>query len=178
MISFTKQALSDIGPIETGMNFEAQEKMEEGLSKVLADTMLLMMKTQVYHWNVVGAIFKPMHELTEEQYTNLFHAADKIAERIRALGFTAPLSFKDFTHKTILLEEVDVLTPHQMLQQLIKDHEIVVRQMRAIAEVAEESKDFVTHDLLVSRMGFHENAIWQLRATLTDPVTFSTPVDR
>ncbi|MGH1353255.1 MAG: Dps family protein [Methyloligellaceae bacterium] len=177
-MDLTKQALSDIGPIETGIKFETREKMETDLSKVLADTMVLMTKTQVYHWNVVGAIFKPLHELTEEQYRDLFEAVDIIAERIRALGFTAPLSFKDLMHRTILVEEVEVLTPQQMLQQLIRDHEIVVRQMRDIAEQAEKSNDFVTHDLLVSRMAFHENAIWQLRATLTDPVTFETPVSQ
>lgn len=176
MTIFNKQTVSDIGPIATGLKTNDQSQLEDHLTKALADTMLLMMKTQTTHWNAIGAISISLHKLTEEQYNNLFKAADVIAERIRALGFTAPLSYRDMLHNTVITEEVDILTPYEMIQQLVVDHEKIVRRMRDIARIADQKQDYVTHDLIVSRMAFHEKAVWQLRATITDPATLENPV--
>lgn len=176
MTKFNKQPVSDIGPIATGLKKNDQSQLEDHLTNALADTMLLMMKTQTAHWNAIGAISISLHKLTEEQYKDLFQAADVIAERIRALGFTAPLSYRDMLHNTIITEEVDILTPYEMIQRLVADHEKIVRRMREIARIADQMEDYVTQDLIVSRMAFHEKAIWQLRATITDPVTLENPL--
>lgn len=159
------KAKADVEFISTGMEEDVRPKMADHLSKSLADTLLLMIKTQVYHWNVVGPLFKSIHDLTEEQYRDLFEAADDIAERIRALGFPAPVSFTDLVPKANLFEESYVRTTQGMLIQLIEDHEAIVRSMRESAKFAEENEDYATHDLLVTRMAFHEKAIWMLRAT-------------
>ncbi len=89
------QPTTDIESVDTGLNKDHRRKLAGHLSRVLGDSMLLMIKTQVYHWNVVGPLFKPIHDLTEEQYNDLFAATDEIAERIRALGFPAPVSFTE-----------------------------------------------------------------------------------
>ena len=162
------QPTTDIQSVDTGLHKEHRRKLAGHLSQVLADSMMLMIKTQVYHWNVVGPLFKPIHDLTEEQYNDLFAAADEIAERIRALGFPAPVSFTDLIPKTNLLEESGMRSAHDMLAQLVDDHEKIVRNIRESAELAEEFNDFVTHDLLVERMAVHEKAIWMLRAMIAD----------
>lgn len=161
-------ARTDVVKVETGLSADDRRNLTTHLSAILADTMFLTIKSQVYHWNVVGPLFKPIHELTEEHYRNLFEASDVIAERIRALGHPAPMSVTDLIPKTNVEEETAPRSAKEMVNQLISDHEEMVRRIRSSAESAEEQKDFVTHDLLTSRLDFHEKAIWMLRAIVAD----------
>lgn len=158
------QVRPDRAKIETGLAQEARKKIAENLGQVLGDTYMLLVKTHVYHWNVVGPLFLPLHELTEEHYKNLFEATDEIAERIRALGFVTPLSFAAMAKRAELEEASKPGTAEQMVESLVADHEAMARSFREIADDAEEAQDFVTHDLLVERLDFHEKAIWMLRA--------------
>lgn len=134
------------------------------LGETLADTVALMLKSQVFHWNVVGPSFVGLHKLTEEQYQDLFTAADEIAERIRALESLAPFGSRIMQRTSSLGDELTLRSTEVMLGQLIEDHEAVVRGMRETAEQSDKLDDIVTTDLLVKRMAFHEMAIWMLRA--------------
>lgn len=168
MSSTIMEATANVEPVEIGLNEASRRQLAGQMSAVLADTMLLMIKTQVYHWNVVGPLFKPIHDLTEEQYNDLFAASDEIAERIRALGFPVPVSFTDLVPKANLLEESDMRSAEGMVAQLARDHEALARNMRSAAEIAEDLNDYVTHDLLVTRMAFHEKTVWMLRAIIAN----------
>lgn len=150
--------------VKTGLDSAARRKIATLLTECLADTMVLMLKSQVFHWNVVGPIFFDLHKLTEEHYKNLFEAADDIAERVRALGSLVPLDAHKIAKASILGEELSLRTTEEMLEQLIEDHEAVVRNMRNTALESQDLGDVVTSDLLVSRMSFHEKAIWMLRS--------------
>jgi len=152
--------------VKTGIKAAAREDIAKELGQVLGDTYMLLVKTHVYHWNVVGPLFIPIHELTEQHYNDLFAASDVLAERIRALGFVTPLSFASMTKKAELTEAKSVVSAEDMVEALVSDHEAIVRSMREIAIQAEKADDFVTHDLLVGRMTFHEKAIWMLRAII------------
>ena len=158
------QAKVSVEPIKTGLKKSDRSEVATHVSDVLSDTMSLMIKTQIYHWNVVGPLFKAVHELTEAHYKNLFEAVDVIAERVRSLGFPAPFHFSKNNDLSALLESTDYPRTEEMVDDLIKDHASLVRKMRDSAEGAEQAGDFVTHDLLVGRMAFHEKAIWMLRA--------------
>jgi starvation-inducible DNA-binding protein len=153
-------------PVKTGLGSSNRELLAESLSCVLADTYVLLVKTHVFHWNVVGPLFLPIHELTEQHYNDLFKAADDIAERIRALGHPAPLSFTNLKPKSVVSEERLSRSAHDIVAQLVEDHEEIVRRLRDISETAADYEDFVTHDLLNARLGFHEKAIWMLRAII------------
>ena len=72
------------------LGIDDRKRLADSLAKIVADTYVLLVKTQGYHWNVVGPLFVSLHKLTEEQYEDLFEAADELAERIRALGHPAP----------------------------------------------------------------------------------------
>jgi starvation-inducible DNA-binding protein len=150
--------------VKTLLDVAARQKLATLLTECLADTMLLTLKSQVFHWNVVGAIFLDLHMLTEEHYKDMFEAADEIAERVRALGNLVPLNAHRMARASILPEELSLRTTEEMLEQLITDHETVVRNMRNTAHECDDFGDMVTHDLLVRRMAFHEKAIWMLRA--------------
>lgn len=154
--------------VATGIDAKAREKISSGLVEVLASTYTLLIKTHVYHWNVVGPLFLPLHELTEQHYNDLFTASDVIAERIRSLGHPAPLSFDDFAPRSKIKEETTDRSAKGMVEQLIKDHEAMARRLRQIAGDADEADDLVTADMLTQRLTFHEKAIWMLRATVSD----------
>lgn len=134
------------------------------LTGVLCDSVVLLIKTQGYHWNVVGPLFQPLHELTEAQYLDLFEAIDTIAERIRALGELAPMSITDMISQARLTEEDTVRSAQGMLEQLISDNEALVRHLRETASLAARQGDGATEDLMNSRMAAHEKAVWMLRA--------------
>ena len=158
----TKPGVEDV---DTGI--DNRRKIATSLSGIVADNIVLLVKTQGYHWNVVGPLFHSIHELTEAQYKDLFAAIDTLAERIRALGYPAPTSLKSMISETRLDDAKGNPSAEKMIETLVADHEAVVRAMREAAEMAEEQHDLVTADLLTARMGWHEQAIWMLRAIIS-----------
>lgn len=153
--------------INTGLEAADRKKIAESLSTILADTYALTVKTHIYHWNVVGPLFHSIHEMTEEQYNDLFEATDEIAERIRALGYRAPVAGNRGSEIVVEIG-ADNKTAHDMVADLINDHEAAIRKMREAAEAAEQADDFVSHDMLVERMTSHEKTVWMLRAVVTE----------
>lgn len=151
--------------LNTGLSDEDRKGVAEGLSRVLADTYTLYLKTQNFHWNVTGPHFGPLHTLFEEQYNELRLAADEIAERIRALGHFAPGSYAQFAElKSIAEAPVSPPNAEEMLQQLTGDNETLSRVARSVQTTAENAGDEVTIGMMVDRMAVHEKAAWMLRA--------------
>lgn len=134
-------------------------KVAESLAEVLNDTYALVIKSHTYHWNVTGPLFNAVHTLTEEQYTDMFAAADVIAERIRALGKLAAVNVID-TDKSASGD----LDGVAMLKDLVADHEKLAARMSALVKLAEDENDAVSADLATERAGFHEKAAWMLRS--------------
>lgn len=153
--------------VNTGLDADKRKKIAGSLSQILAGTYALMVKTHIYHWNVVGPLFHSIHVMTEEQYEDLFKATDEIAERIRALGFRAPVSGNRGADIVVELGE-ETKSAHDMVADLVADHENLIRIMREAAEAAEDAEDFVSHDMLVGRMTYHEKVVWMLRAVIAD----------
>lgn len=151
--------------IDVGLSDSYRIKMTKILSKILSSSYSLTIKSQVYHWNVVGPLFKPIHELTEEHYDDLFEAIDVIAERIRALGHLAPMHGKLIADMAKESTVADKLTAEDMINDLVVSHENLVRKMRKAMTNASEASDAVTEDMLTERLNFHEQAIWMLRST-------------
>ncbi|SDG34002.1 starvation-inducible DNA-binding protein [Limimonas halophila] len=153
--------------VNTGISAEDRKRVAEGLSRVLADSYTLYVKTQNYHWNVEGPSFKQLHELFEEQYTDLREAIDEIAERIRALGHHAPGSFREFGKLAAVPEETGQPDWQQMVRQLAEDQETVVGTLRQVVTTAAQASDHVTEGLVTDRLQVHEKNAWMLRAHLS-----------
>lgn len=144
----------------------ANEAVEDGLACILADTWLLMGKTQACHWNVTGPNFHALHVLFEAQYTELFAAVDTIAERIRALGARAPAGVGAMLASATLSEPDRLADATAMLRMLQEDHG---RISAAAARMARDIGEYdpATHDLLVARVAAHDKAAWMLRSHLS-----------
>jgi starvation-inducible DNA-binding protein len=154
-----------VEPLNTGV--EGTKALAASVTACLADTYLLLVKTQACHWNVVGPLFHSVHLITEEQYNDLFRAVDEIAERIRALGYPAPSSFTDMVAVSGISEDGGNATTEEMIGNLVKDHEAATRRFREAVRRADDNKDVVTADMLTARMAFHEKSVWMLKALLT-----------
>jgi len=152
--------------MNTGISDKARAEIAQGLSKLLADSYTLYLKTHNFHWNVKGPLFNTLHLMFETQYTELALAVDEIAERIRALGHQAPGSYKQFSELTSITEETTVPKAEDMIAQLVQDQETVVRAARSIFPLASVSGDEPSADLLTQRMQVHEKTAWMLRSML------------
>ncbi len=159
-------AEAKVTPLDIEGEGKVRREAAKALSHVLADTYTLSLKTHNYHWNVTGPMFRTLHLMFEEQYRELWGAADQIAERIRALGFTAPGSYKEFSKLTYLQEADGVPPDAEMIRQLVGDHEAAARTARWALSVARSALDAPTEDLLTKRIDAHERAVWMLRSLL------------
>jgi starvation-inducible DNA-binding protein len=162
----TRHAARNGSGVGIGLEEGERKAVADGLSKVLAETYTLYVKTHNFHWNVTGPMFKTLHEMFEQQYVQLQEAVDELAERIRALGQFVPASFSQFSRLSSIEEETHVPSAEQMLRRLLADHETVVRGCREVFGRAEACSDQGTMDLLVARMKEHEKTAWMLRSTL------------
>ncbi len=152
--------------IDTGIPESDRQEIAEGLSRLLADSYTLYLKTHNFHWNVTGPMFQTLHTMFEEEYTELAMAVDEIAERIRALGHHAPGSYAAYAKLSTVTESEDVPEAKEMVTQLVTAHETVAKTARSIFPAAEAGNDEVTADLLTQRMTVHEKTAWMLRSLL------------
>lgn len=152
--------------IDIGISEANRAAIAAGLSKLLADSYTLYLKTHNYHWNVTGPMFNTLHLMFETQYNELALAVDLIAERIRALGHPALGSYKAYAALTEIPEEDDAPDAEEMIHRLLAGQETVVRTARSVFPAVEEAHDEPSADLLTQRMQIHEKNAWMLRSLL------------
>ncbi|NWH09493.1 MAG: DNA starvation/stationary phase protection protein [Alphaproteobacteria bacterium] len=152
--------------IDIGIPSDERHEIVAGLSRVLADTYTLYLKTHGFHWNVTGPMFNTLHQMFMTQYTELWGSIDLIAERIRSLGHPAPASYKAFSALASIKDEDGVPDAMKMVRQLLKGHETAARTCREAFPAAERASDQPTMDLLTERMQAHEKTAWMLRSLL------------
>lgn len=152
--------------INIGLSLEQRQGIADQLSRVLADSYTLYLKTHNYHWNVTGEQFNTLHTMFETQYTELAAAVDEVAERIRALGLPSPGSYREFSGLTSIDEASGDEDATSMLRQLVIGQETVARTAREAFPAADAANDQPTADLLTQRMQIHEKNAWMLRSML------------
>lgn len=152
--------------MDIGINEQDRADIAQGLSKLLADTYTLYLKTHNFHWNVTGPMFQTLHLMFEQHYNELALAVDAIAERIRALGHYAPGSYAAYAKLTSIAEATDVPKATDMIRQLVDGHETICRTARQTFAVVERAADEPTADLLTQRLQIHEKTAWMLRSLL------------
>lgn len=152
--------------LNIGISDADRKSTVEGLSRLLADSYTLYLKTHNFHWNVTGPMFSSLHLMFETQYTELALAVDVIAERIRALGHFAPGSYREFGKLSSIAEAEGTPSAMDMIRQLVEGNETVSRTARSLFPLVDKSNDEATADLLTQRMQVHEKSAWMLRALL------------
>jgi len=152
--------------IDIGIDEADRQAIAQGLSRLLADSYTLYLKTHNYHWNVTGPMFQTLHLMFEAQYNELALAVDLIAERIRSLGTVAPASYREFLELSSVLEDNDRPDATEMIRRLVAGQETVARTARSVFPMVESAHDEATADLLTQRLQVHEKTAWMLRSLL------------
>ncbi|HEY8353968.1 MAG TPA: Dps family protein [Methylophilaceae bacterium] len=152
--------------MDNGINEKDRKEIAEGLSRLLADSYTLYLKTHCFHWNVTGPMFNTLHLMFETQYNELALAVDAIAERIRSLDFYAPGTYREFSKLTSIPESESVPKALDMVKELVEGHEAVCRTARSLFPLADKAGDEATADLLTQRLQIHEKTAWMLRSLL------------
>ena len=159
---------SKVMDIDIGISKEDRAKIVHGLSRLLADSYTLYLMTHNFHWNVTGPQFNSLHTMFMTQYTEQWNALDIIAERIRALGFPAPGTYKEFVSLTAIKEVDGVPKAQEMVKLLMNAHETITRTTREIFPMVEKANDQPTADMLTQRLDVHEKTAWMLRSSLEE----------
>ena len=154
---------------------EGREKLVVALSRLLADTLVLYVKTHGFHWNVTGRMFHSLHLMFEKQYKELWLAADALAKRVRTLGFPAPGSYRDLSKLTRIRETQGIPGAAGMIAELLSDHESCALAARQALWIARSNIDAPSEDLLTQRLEAHEQAVWMLKNLLADDTPAAMP---
>lgn len=141
-------------------------QVTDGLSRLLADTYTLYLKTQNFHWHVTGPSFHSFHTMFEEQYVKLAMAVDLLAERIRSLNSIAPATFAEFLKLATIKEDTGKISANDMVKKLLDGHEIIIKTAKELIATSLECKDDETADLVIGRVEEHEKTAWMLRSSL------------
>ena len=155
--------------IDIGISGSDRKKVADGLSRFLADSFTLYLKTHNFHWNITGPMFNSLHVMFEGQYNEQWMALDDVAERIRALGANAPASYAEYTRLTSIPEEPGLTEApdwREMVRQLTVGNEAVCRTARKVLKTADDAGDDPTVDLMTQRLQVHEKNAWMLRSLL------------
>ena len=154
--------------ISIGIAEKDRVAIAKGLSKLLADSFTLYLMTHNFHWNVTGPMFNSLHAMFMDQYTEQWNALDVIAERIRALGFKAPGSYREFVDLASIEETPlqDASDWRTMVADLVAGNEAVCRTARRVLDIADDADDAPSEDLLTQRLQIHEKYAWMLRSLL------------
>ncbi len=154
--------------MDIGINKKDRAKIAEGLSRLLADSYTLYLMTHNFHWNVKGPMFNTLHLMFMTQYTEQWNALDLIAERIRALDFAAPGTYKEFSKLASIKEVEGVPKATDMIRLLVDAQEATARTARSLFPLVDKANDQPTADLLTQRMDVHEKTAWMLRSLLEE----------
>lgn len=151
--------------IKTGISESKRAAIAEHLSKLLAESYTLYLKTHKYHWNVTGPQFQQLHLMFETHYNDLALAVDEIAERIRVLGESAPGSYTEFSKLSSIKDDPASKVPYtDMVENLLTDHEQITRTAKEILPLLEDANDEGTNSLLGARIEYHEKTAWMLHS--------------
>ena len=154
--------------MDIGIDASARKAIAQGLSALLADSYTLYLMTHNFHWNVTGPQFNSLHNMFMDQYTEQWNAIDVIAERIRALGFPAPGTYKEFVKLASIQEVEGVPKATDMVRHLVAAQEATARTARKLFDLVDEANDQPTADVLTQRIDVHEKTAWMLRSLLEE----------
>jgi starvation-inducible DNA-binding protein len=159
-----RKSESLVTPTDLGDN--AREEVSAGLTKLLSDVFTLFVKTKNFHWHVSGPHFRDYHLLLDDQASLVFAMIDPVAERARKLGGTTLHSIAEIASLMRLTENDEgFVAPEDMLEELRRDNELLVRYMRELHQVCDEKEDVATASLIENWIDQTEERVWFLFET-------------
>ncbi len=147
----------------TDLSGNATPEIAAALNGCLADAFALYLKTKNFHWHVSGPHFRDYHLLFDEQATEILATTDELAERVRKIGGRTIHSISEITKlQSIKDNNKDFVSAADMLNELMADTKLAIRNMRAAHEVADKHDDIATASILENFVDAAEKRHWFL----------------
>jgi len=139
--------------------------LEQDLNVLLASTFAFALKSQRYHWHVMGLGFYSHHEFYQEIYEETYESVDLIAENIRALGQFPAGSLGEFAELSQVAEDDDVvIDAGQQMENLVRANDVVIRIIKIAMTAAKDEGSDDIEDMLVERLRAHKKHGWMLNS--------------
>ncbi|KAA1014410.1 DNA starvation/stationary phase protection protein [Paraburkholderia panacisoli] len=162
-MTYTKTSTSVKLASPSDLGSDAKEEIAKSLNALLADAFALYIKTKNFHWHVSGPHFRDYHLLLDDQAAAIFAIIDPIAERVRKLGNTTLRSVGQIAEQRRIEDNnADFVAPQNMLNELRKDNESLVRFLREVHKVCDTKEDVATASLIEDWIDQAEERIWFL----------------
>lgn len=145
--------------------------MHKSLHQSLSSVVVLYFKAQSYHWNVVGSDFAQLHSFFGDFYTEVYESIDPLAEQIRAIGESAPISLAEILKTSSVIEDKTIPAAHQMISNLKAANKIVINDLDEALKEAGDNQGLV--NFLADRLDKHSKHDWMLNSFLKE----STEID-
>ena len=146
------------------------------LNQLLADTIMLRDLYRRHCWQVAGDAFYPLHMLFEKHCGDQATLADRLAERIMALGGAPVTTACDVVEMTRIARPPVVLeTGSEQILRLLAAHDAILTFSHEAADLAQRQSDDATFALIAgSLVRLSELQVW----TLFEHLTGAQPVER
>jgi starvation-inducible DNA-binding protein len=155
--------------LRTDVAAKGVQEISNELRQLLADVFAIYVKTKNFHWHMSGPHFRDYHLLLDEHGEQIFAMTDDIAERARKLGGTTLHSISDISkHQRIKDNNEEVVSPKQMLTELLGDNRHLTKSLRATHEVCDKHNDFATASLIENWIDETERRAWFLTQIVSD----------
>ncbi len=156
----------NIHKAEQDLGFSKLDKAEvvTALNQLLADYEIHYQKLRNFHWNVTGPDFFDLHDKFEELYNDAHTRIDGIAERIRTFDHRPYSTYQEFLSNSTIEEVNKEITAVEMVNEVIRDFEVLIRDMTQVVSIAQETGDVGTEDMMVSFIKYLEKNHWMLKA--------------
>lgn len=141
------------------------DKFVNQLKIAFASQYAFAIKAQNFHWNVEGSDFYQLHNLFEDIYSEVYGAVDDFAENIRKIKAYTPASLERFSALSAVSDEVEILDPQAMVQELLADSEKMQEIMKILFTEAEARGHHGLSNFLADRQDAFAKHAWFLRAT-------------
>ncbi|NLC94957.1 MAG: DNA starvation/stationary phase protection protein [Bacilli bacterium] len=138
------------------------DKLLALLNREVANFGVLYIKLHNYHWYVKGTQFYTLHPLFEKLYDEATEHLDTVAERMLMLGGKPAATLKEFLELATIKEATGTETTNDMIKELIKDFELIVKELDEVFEIGDE----VTKDMVIGIQSSFQKHIWMLKTYL------------
>ena len=148
------------------LSTDARTAIADALTQAVAETAVVTMLAQNFHWNVTGMAFGPLHDLFQKIYEDHFVAQDDLAERVRALDVHAEGTLAGMIERSKIAEHPGKADAKTMIKTLMEAQETLAATLGGAGELAAGHGDTLTEDLCIARGQTHEKFAWILRSHL------------
>ena len=148
-----------------GFTYLETAEIVVSLNELIANYFVHYHKLRNFHWNVDGQDFFELNKEFEDEYNTVKENIDVLAERIRVFGIKPSLTMKEILDVSEIKEaKAYKMTAIEMVNQVLKDYDILHNKMLNVINAAIDTGDNVTEQIITDFMRDLEKRNWMFTA--------------